>query len=218
MTFFNRSDVITYLTLSRLYNDVGFYLDEKFRAAYNLTYYTIAGRTNVDTSKFRRAIWNYIQCIYGIRHDDYDYGEVNQLLDRSLKMFIKTACCFPERITKPDYDSVLVELQHSEKVGCWVGVEFGVSNFNGLVFFWSLGPRESDDSGGAQPGGIAVRAARDYALHDMIWFPRGSANRTRRARHAQQQHGSVQNYEIQLEKAAVFLLTVNVCYNNLYFF
>lgn len=102
---------------SRLYNDVGFYLDDKFRLAYNLTYYTIAGRTNVDTSKFRRAIWNYIQCMYGIRYDDYDYGEVNQLLDRALKMFIKTACCFPERITKTDYDSVLVELQHSEKVG-----------------------------------------------------------------------------------------------------
>ncbi|XP_055601644.1 sestrin homolog [Uranotaenia lowii] len=105
-----------YSLVNRLYNDVGFYLDEKFRVAYNLTYYTIAGRTNVDTSKFRRAIWNYIQCIYGIRYDDYDYGEVNQLLDRPLKMFIKTACCFPERITKTDYDSILVELQHSEKV------------------------------------------------------------------------------------------------------
>lgn len=105
-----------YSLVNRLYNDVGFYLDDKFRTAYNLTYYTIAGRTNVDTSKFRRAIWNYIQCIYGIRHDDYDYGEVNQLLDRTLKMFIKTACCFPERITKSDYDSVLVELQNSEKV------------------------------------------------------------------------------------------------------
>lgn len=39
----------------------------------------MAGVKNVDTSKFRRAIWNYIQCIYGIRHDDYDYGEVNQV-------------------------------------------------------------------------------------------------------------------------------------------
>lgn len=105
-----------YSLVNRLYNDVGFYLDDKFRVAYSLTYYTIAGRTNVDTSKFRRAIWNYIQCIYGIRHDDYDYGEVNQLLDRTLKMFIKTACCFPERITKTDYDNVLNELQQSEKV------------------------------------------------------------------------------------------------------
>lgn len=31
-------------------------------------------------------------------------------------MFIKTVCCFPERITTKDYDSVLVELQDSEKV------------------------------------------------------------------------------------------------------
>lgn len=65
--------------VNRLYQDVGHLLDDKFRAAYNLTYFTMADKTNVDTSKFRRAIWNYIQCIYGIRHDDYDYGEVNQV-------------------------------------------------------------------------------------------------------------------------------------------
>ncbi|KAI8038641.1 hypothetical protein M5D96_008549 [Drosophila gunungcola] len=105
-----------YSLVDGLYNDVGTFLDAKFRAAYNLTYCTMGGIKNVDTSKFRRAIWNYIQCIYGIRHDDYDYGEVNQLLVRPLKMFIKTACCFPERITTKDYDSVLVELQDSEKV------------------------------------------------------------------------------------------------------
>ncbi|KAI8128605.1 Sestrin like protein [Lucilia cuprina] len=105
-----------YSLVNGLYEDVGTLLDQKFRCAYNLTYFTMAGVKNVDTSKFRRAIWNYIQCIYGIRHDDYDYGEVNQLLDRSLKMFIKTACCFPERITTKDYDNILVELQDSEKV------------------------------------------------------------------------------------------------------
>ncbi|CRL00061.1 CLUMA_CG013347, isoform A [Clunio marinus] len=105
-----------YSLVNRLYNDVGFLLDDKFRVAYNLTYKTLAGRQNVDTSKFRRAIWNYIQCIYGIRHDDYDYGEVNKLLDRPLKTFIKTACCYPDRITKQDYDSILVELLDSEKV------------------------------------------------------------------------------------------------------
>ena len=66
-------------TKTRLYNDVGYLLDDKFRAAYNLTYFTMGENKNVDTSKFRRAIWNYIQCIYGIRHDDYDYGEVNQV-------------------------------------------------------------------------------------------------------------------------------------------
>jgi len=54
-----------YSLVNRLYNDVGFLLDDKFRVAYNLTYKTLAGRRNVDTSKFRRSIWNYIQCLYG---------------------------------------------------------------------------------------------------------------------------------------------------------
>lgn len=71
--------------VNSLYSDVGLLLDSKFRTAYNLTYFTMADKTNVDTSKFRRAIWNYIQCIYGIRHDDYDYGEVNQVSFRRFK-------------------------------------------------------------------------------------------------------------------------------------
>lgn len=47
----------------------------------------MGGVRNVDTSKFRRAIWNYIQCIYGIRHDDYDYGEVNQVNYQASSIF-----------------------------------------------------------------------------------------------------------------------------------
>ncbi|XP_019871631.2 sestrin homolog [Aethina tumida] len=105
-----------YSLVNRLYNDVGNLLDDKFKTAYNLTYYTMGGRTDVDTSRFRRAIWNYIQCLLGIRHDDYDYGEINALLERSLKTFIKSACCYPERVTKKDYDRVLREFKHSEKV------------------------------------------------------------------------------------------------------
>ncbi|XP_008191036.2 sestrin homolog [Tribolium castaneum] len=105
-----------YSLVNRLYNDVGNLLDDKFKTAQSLTYYTMGGRTDVDTSRFRRAIWNYIQCLLGIRHDDYDYGEINQLLERSLKTFIKSACCYPERVTKKDYDRVLREFKHSEKV------------------------------------------------------------------------------------------------------
>ena len=105
-----------YITLFRLYNEVGNLLDAKFQTAYNLTYYTMGGRTDVDTSRFRRAIWNYIQSLLGLRHDDYNYGEIDQLLERSLKTYIKSACCFPERVTKKDYDRVLREFKHSEKV------------------------------------------------------------------------------------------------------
>jgi sestrin len=102
--------------VNRLYADVGGYIDEKFKVAQNMTYYTMGGRAHVDTTKFRTAVWNYIQCLYGIRHDDYDYGEVNQLLERPLKSYIKTVCCYPERVTKADYDNVMREFKHSEKV------------------------------------------------------------------------------------------------------
>lgn len=105
-----------YAYFSRLYNDVGNLLDDKFRTAYNLTYYTMGSRTDVDTTRFRRAIWYYIQCLFGIRHDDYDYGEINALLERTLKAFIKSATCYPDRVTKKDYDRVLREFHYSEKV------------------------------------------------------------------------------------------------------
>lgn len=50
------------------------------------------------------------------RYDDYDYGEVNQLLERSLKVYIKTVTCYPERTTKRMYDSYWRQFTHSEKV------------------------------------------------------------------------------------------------------
>ncbi|XP_056633784.1 sestrin homolog isoform X2 [Diorhabda carinulata] len=105
-----------YSLVNRLYNDVGNLLDDKFRTAYNLTYYTMGTRTDVDTTRFRRAIWYYIQCLFGIRHDDYDYGEINALLERALKAFIKSATCYPDRVTKKEYDRVLREFHYSEKV------------------------------------------------------------------------------------------------------
>ncbi|AWP20100.1 putative sestrin-1 isoform 3 [Scophthalmus maximus] len=54
--------------VNRLYPDVGQMLDEKFQMAYNLTYNTMATHKDVDTSMLRRAIWNYIHCMFGIRY------------------------------------------------------------------------------------------------------------------------------------------------------
>lgn len=50
------------------------------------------------------------------RYDDYDYGEINQLLDRSFKIYIKTMVCSPEKTTKRMYESFWRQFQHSEKV------------------------------------------------------------------------------------------------------
>ena len=54
--------------------------------------------------------------MFGIRHDDYDYSEVNHLLERNLKAYIKTVTCYPERITRRDYNSFMREFKPSEKV------------------------------------------------------------------------------------------------------
>ncbi|XP_039603834.1 sestrin-1 isoform X2 [Polypterus senegalus] len=105
-----------YSLVNRLYPDFGQLLDEKFQIAYNLTYNTMAMHRDVDTSMLRRAIWNYIHCMFGIRYDDYDYGEINQLLDRSFKVYIKTMVCSPEKTTKRMYDSFWRQFEHSEKV------------------------------------------------------------------------------------------------------
>ncbi|XP_069582342.1 sestrin-1 isoform X1 [Ranitomeya imitator] len=105
-----------YSLVNRLYPDVGQLLDEKFHIAYNLTYNTMAMHNDVDTSTLRRAIWNYVHCMFGIRYDDYDYGEINQLLDRSFKVYIKNVVCSPEKTTKRMYDSYWRQFKHSEKV------------------------------------------------------------------------------------------------------
>ncbi|WAR08565.1 SESN3-like protein, partial [Mya arenaria] len=100
---------------NRYYSEIGTLLDDKFTCAYNLTYYTMGDKMNVDTTMYRRAVWNYIHIMYGIRHDDYNYAETNQMLERNMKAYIKTVTCYPERLTKKEYDNVMKEFKHSEK-------------------------------------------------------------------------------------------------------
>lgn len=103
--------------LSELYSQVADLLDDKFKTAYSLTYFTCGHETHVDTFPFRRGVWNYLHCLYGIRHDDYDYSQINQLLERNLKLFLKTVACYPEKLswTEPNL-SLMKGFQQSEKI------------------------------------------------------------------------------------------------------
>lgn len=60
---------------------------------------------------------------FSSRYDDYDYGEVNQLLERNLKVYIKTVACYPEKTTRRMYSLFWRHFRHSEKVRPrgWVG-------------------------------------------------------------------------------------------------
>uniref|UniRef100_A0A8C5E3C4 Sestrin-3-like n=1 Tax=Gouania willdenowi TaxID=441366 RepID=A0A8C5E3C4_GOUWI len=68
--------------VNRLYSDIGHLLDDRFRSVTSLP--------SLLSPDLKRAVWNYIHCVLGIRYDDYDYGEVNHLLERDLKLYIKT--------------------------------------------------------------------------------------------------------------------------------
>ncbi|KAM9383787.1 sestrin-2 isoform 2-T3 [Pholidichthys leucotaenia] len=102
--------------VNRLLPDMGQLLDEKFQIVSNLTYHRMAMHEGVDTHTLRKALWNYIHCLYGIRYDDYDYGSVNVLLERSLKVFVKTMACHPEQTTVRVYHNFWRHFKHSEKV------------------------------------------------------------------------------------------------------
>jgi len=106
---------------------------------HSVVYYRMGDKSNVDTTSFRQAIWNYIHSLFGIRHDDYDYSVVNKLLERPLKAYVKIVTCFPERVTRADYDAFMRDFNHSEKVKhFWFDLFFysfrnGIKCFGGLL-------------------------------------------------------------------------------------
>ncbi|NWH18318.1 SESN3 protein, partial [Grus americana] len=102
--------------VNRLYSDIGHLLDEKFRMVDGLQSSAMAKRQGCEPSVFKRGVWNYIHCMFGIRYDDYDYAEVNQLLERMLKVYIKTVTCYPEKTNSEMFDRFWKQFKHSEKV------------------------------------------------------------------------------------------------------
>ncbi|XP_061756223.1 sestrin-3 isoform X2 [Nerophis ophidion] len=94
--------------VNRLYSDIGHLLDERFRS--------VSALSSQHSPDLKRAIWNYIHCVLGIRYDDYDYGEVNQLLQRDLKPYIKALACFPDPTKTSACPLSWVPLKPSERI------------------------------------------------------------------------------------------------------
>lgn len=102
--------------VNRLYSDIGHLLDEKFRKVDGLQSCAMAKRQGCEHAAFKRGIWNYVHCTFGIRYDDYDYAEVNHLLERILKLYIKTVTCSPEKMNSEMFERFWKQFKHSEKV------------------------------------------------------------------------------------------------------
>ena len=82
----------------------------------NFIKYRFSDNDNVDTARFRSAVWHYVHRVQGIFHDDYSYNSVNFWLNRRLKTYIKKLVCFPKDIKKADFQNMGIDLHHHEKV------------------------------------------------------------------------------------------------------
>ncbi|KAF6768701.1 hypothetical protein AHF37_09562, partial [Paragonimus kellicotti] len=102
----------------RLCADLGTLLDEKFRNAYDLTYNTLNNIRGVDTSPYRRSVWNHVQSLFGICHDDFRYDCLDRLLSTTQRAFLKLCATQPTAINQYDhcFENIFPVLSPSEVV------------------------------------------------------------------------------------------------------
>ena len=74
-----------------------------------ITYHYYVGQTGMeeDDMSVRRAIWYYVQLLFGLIQDFYDYGEVNVMLSIPAKTYIKKVACYPHLVTEEDIEGVM---------------------------------------------------------------------------------------------------------------
>ena len=75
-----------------------------------------SNNVEVDTARFRMAVWHYVHRVQGIFHDDYSYDKVNFWLNIRLKSYIKSLVCYPQSVKKSDFQNMGIGLTPQEKV------------------------------------------------------------------------------------------------------
>lgn len=68
----------------------------------------------MNTYHFRNSIKTYVEKIFGIVNEDYDYSKTNQLLSIPIKTFIKNIACYPNRVVRSDYIMLRKTLSNEE--------------------------------------------------------------------------------------------------------
>jgi len=91
-------------------------LNDTLAFTYSMTDNSLCSVPQVDSSPLRRAIWNYTQKVYGLDYDDYNYREVNVLLSRHTKAYLKKAACVPHQLESEDFAQVDLGVTAEEMV------------------------------------------------------------------------------------------------------
>lgn len=117
---FNASDFKfadqAYYTLEKIIPEVSESIWNRIRTTFAMTYEHLGLDSGVETGPLRRAFWNYVQRVYGLQYDDYDYTDINNFLSINTKRYIKKVACFPETVTKQDYLNIELDITHDEMI------------------------------------------------------------------------------------------------------
>lgn len=121
---------------------------------------------------------NVCVCVCLHRYDDYDYGEVNQLLERDLKLYIKAVACFPDATKAPVCPRSMVPLKPSERVRgrspllrsstLYPPHSRGALSKPLYVLLCLSDTRELADHGGPAAGRAAIRSESHHSVHDCL--------------------------------------------------
>eukprot|EP00300_Choanocystis_sp_HF-7_P033352 c45680_g1_i1.p1 GENE.c45680_g1_i1~~c45680_g1_i1.p1 ORF type:complete len:563 (+),score=114.81 c45680_g1_i1:52-1689(+) len=91
-------------------------VDDLFQFILTMTDSKMNGVQAKTTEPLRHAVWYYTHRVYGVLHDDYPYQQLNKLLTRATKNFVKCVTCLPETVNSAMFASVDVDLQAYEYV------------------------------------------------------------------------------------------------------
>ncbi|GES88938.1 sestrin-1 isoform X2 [Rhizophagus clarus] len=97
--------------------DTGEVLDQEFTEIRDFTDYSLfhSYKSDLDTTPLRQAIWYYVQRLFGLCKDDYEYRDINTFLNKRIKAFLKKVCCTPEEVRYSDWRGVGFRLREEEK-------------------------------------------------------------------------------------------------------
>lgn len=79
---------------------------EETNFCFSMTFNSLGHLKDVRTKPIRFAMSTYIEKIFGLEREDYDYSHVNKLISRNDKTFMKYVVCYPEKIDDTMINSI----------------------------------------------------------------------------------------------------------------
>eukprot|EP01016_Furgasonia_blochmanni_P033199 TRINITY_DN3454_c0_g1_i6.p1 TRINITY_DN3454_c0_g1~~TRINITY_DN3454_c0_g1_i6.p1 ORF type:complete len:242 (-),score=18.01 TRINITY_DN3454_c0_g1_i6:65-790(-) len=95
-----------YSFLNEFFPTLAFNAERKKTIAISISNKEFADAKNINTFPFRRSIWYYTDDLYGYKHDGFDSKEVNILLKKPLKLYIKKIATAPHSVSVEDMENV----------------------------------------------------------------------------------------------------------------